>query len=520
MRAAVRSVGEVIATPVVNCTGATGERPPELYAVMSLCSTPCMLDAQSIICCFVPGEVSWMFPCCRQLNCCPDQLGGESRPGHRRRKLGQLAQRDSQPARRALPTVSVSVSVEESSSSKSEYESLMMCLSRKSPVGKLACHHGDPRLIELLHTTALGRRQLQPQVLRVISPTCKNKGVNVTCDDGVKNGNESMVDCGRGCSNNQTTICAVDAAKVVARLTYGGFAPAGRFEVILPSNITLALWTGAATVAVRAAQTLMITCVAEGNDLCGWPTRFTLHSTAKLDMRGTMMHGHAMFLSGGDGGAIATNGNTQLNIERVRFVRFRVNQLGDGNGGGSGGAIYAGGGAGTIASTSFVDNSAANAGAAIYTSGGTLNISMSIYSNNTAAGNGGAIFADGGTITISRSRFAHNSAATAYGGAITAGLGTLTITSTQFTSNTANAGGAIFAGGGILEISFSSFTNNTGGTAAPGGGLFAYNTVSVTLLAVTFIGNKPDGFHCGNPGKNLVSSTTTSTAPFTKTCDT
>ena len=56
-----------IATPMVNCTTG-GVRHPELYVVMSLCSTPCMLDPASK-CCFVPAEVAWMFPCCRALMC-------------------------------------------------------------------------------------------------------------------------------------------------------------------------------------------------------------------------------------------------------------------------------------------------------------------------------------------------------------------------------------------------------------------------------------------------------------------
>jgi len=72
--------GAVIATPTVNCMSKTTGKPlPELFAVMSLCATPCMQDPASK-CCFVPAEVAWMFPCCRELGCCAglQNLGAEN----------------------------------------------------------------------------------------------------------------------------------------------------------------------------------------------------------------------------------------------------------------------------------------------------------------------------------------------------------------------------------------------------------------------------------------------------------
>ena len=48
--------GYLIGSPRVNC-----KHRPELYALMSMCSTPCMLDPTSA-CCYVPVEVAWMFP--------------------------------------------------------------------------------------------------------------------------------------------------------------------------------------------------------------------------------------------------------------------------------------------------------------------------------------------------------------------------------------------------------------------------------------------------------------------------
>ena len=54
--------GEVIATPVVNCAP-NGTRVPEVFAVMSICSRPCIIDPTSV-CCYVPAEVAMLFPCC------------------------------------------------------------------------------------------------------------------------------------------------------------------------------------------------------------------------------------------------------------------------------------------------------------------------------------------------------------------------------------------------------------------------------------------------------------------------
>ena len=92
------------------------------------------------------------------------------------------------------------------------------------------------------------------------APTCRNGGNAVTCDDGVRNGNEAMADCGGGCTRNQAKQCAADAAEAVASLVANATAQAGMFEVLLPGNITG--WGGPGTLSVRARQKLVITCVA------------------------------------------------------------------------------------------------------------------------------------------------------------------------------------------------------------------------------------------------------------------
>ena len=56
-------LGALIASPMVDC-----KRRPELFVMMGVCATPCMLDKASV-CCMVPAEVAYMFPCCRALRC-------------------------------------------------------------------------------------------------------------------------------------------------------------------------------------------------------------------------------------------------------------------------------------------------------------------------------------------------------------------------------------------------------------------------------------------------------------------
>ena len=349
------NAGAVIATPAVNCcakgttctSAAKGKGRPELYAVMSLCSTPCMLDPAST-CCFVPAEVAWQFPCCRSLNCCPDQQGegvdaGGGVSGHKKRRaLGRRPDgfaRSAPPPPRALPGMSVSVSVEEASASMTTYESTMQCL--KSPTAACLGAH-KLTLVGTRTDTTLGRRRhlqidaqstcsdtigfvdtygtcavyeanhwctnggvgimwkpswgpFDPKVVAACcacgktsptrspttigatwaptssptmppgwkhAPACRNGGSTVTCDDGVRNGNEAMAECGGGCTRNQAKQCAADAAKAVASLIATATAHPGKFEVLLPGDNITAAWGGPSTLSVRARQKLVVTCVA------------------------------------------------------------------------------------------------------------------------------------------------------------------------------------------------------------------------------------------------------------------
>ena len=179
------NAGVAIATPVVNCcpegtkctSAATGGH-PELFAVMSLCSTPCMMDRASE-CCFVPAEVAWMFACCRQKQCCSDQAAHVSRPGPigSRRLARRKMHINSAAGGRALPAVSVSVSVEESSSSKSKYENVMKCLGG----------HAAATPCISKSNAALGRRRLQKLKVGKApgGAVCSNNGSPVTCADRI-----------------------------------------------------------------------------------------------------------------------------------------------------------------------------------------------------------------------------------------------------------------------------------------------------------------------------------------------
>ena len=129
----------------------------------------------------------------------------------------------------------------------------------------------------------------------------------------------------------------------------------------------------------------------------------------------------------------------------------------------------------TVASVTFLDNSADSDGGAIDSADGatgTLNVTGSTFTSNAAASDGGAIDgADAGTgnTTVTNSTFTSNTAGSD-GGAIDsadAGAGNLTVTGATFSSNSATSdGGAIDnadAGQGNLTVNGSIFGSNTAG---------------------------------------------------------
>ena len=89
----------------------------DLTAVLEICVTPCM-DDRTRTCCVVPKQVAFMFPCCREMRCCPDQ----KTQSRRRTQVAPGGPREEQ------VSVSVSVTVEETTSSASVYDALLRCL--------------------------------------------------------------------------------------------------------------------------------------------------------------------------------------------------------------------------------------------------------------------------------------------------------------------------------------------------------------------------------------------------------
>jgi hypothetical protein len=188
----------------------------------------------------------------------------------------------------------------------------------------------------------------------------------------------------------------------------------------------------------------------------------------------------------GTGGAIATT--TPTTITDSTFTDNSADKAGaidgeasitdstfTGNSAPTGGAVAIEGGDGTVAGSSFSDNTATDgSGGAVY-DGGPLTVTDSTFIGNTATapasgrpflGNGGAI--DGGPLTVTDSTFSANAAA-GDGGAIdngdnVGGYGsgtTLTVADSTFAANTAADGGAIDTSDHGPSTSYATVTAST-----------------------------------------------------------
>jgi hypothetical protein len=212
-------------------------------------------------------------------------------------------------------------------------------------------------------------------------------------------------------------------------------------------------------------------------------------SGGTLDVTGSTFTGNTD--PAGTGGAIATT--TPTHITDSTFTDNSADRAGAvdgealitdstfiGNSATTGGAVAIEGSGGTVAGSSFSDDTATDgSGGAIYDSG-PLNVTDSTFIGNTATaaaadrpflGNGGAI--DGGPLTVTDSTFSANAAA-GDGGAIddgdnVDGLGfgtTLTVADSTFAANTATDGGAIDTSdngpsSSYATVTASTFTANT-----------------------------------------------------------
>ena len=98
-----RSHGRTTVNVTLVCPG----KMTSAASVLAACVTPCMHNL-NVKCCMVPKIMASLFPCCRELHCCPDQQPTGAASGHRR----SLRARGGGGGVRAAPAVSVAVGVE------------------------------------------------------------------------------------------------------------------------------------------------------------------------------------------------------------------------------------------------------------------------------------------------------------------------------------------------------------------------------------------------------------------------
>ena len=232
-----------------------------------------------------------LFPCCRQLGCCPDQQAS-SQPGpSSRRRLGRRS--FALQHARELPGATVSVSVEETSSSKSRYEQLTACLSKTNSntgvtqaycikrFGQVTEGNGSPTSAPT--QAAAGRRR---RAQSAMTGQCEHGG-RPTASTGcviVVAGLPTVFHLhAKTCADAVTQRWGKYAATKPKVATFAS-AFAGGFAGI-PT---------AALATVGAGQSFVASCPG-----CTWPTAFDVIAGV-LALNGTTLSGHAR----NQGGAI------------------------------------------------------------------------------------------------------------------------------------------------------------------------------------------------------------------------
>ena len=107
----------------------------DVVALLDMCTTPCMIDPRQL-CCMVPPQIAFFFPCCREQHCCPDQ----------QRRLVDVGA--TQRANQAAVSVAIAVDVEESSASKSRYVMILGCLNNDANITNANASNGAQRVID------------------------------------------------------------------------------------------------------------------------------------------------------------------------------------------------------------------------------------------------------------------------------------------------------------------------------------------------------------------------------------
>ncbi len=210
------------------------------------------------------------------------------------------------------------------------------------------------------------------------------------------------------------------------------------------------------------------------------------HST----VTGNFMEVENVFLGGGFGAGICSNGTLAIDHSTVSNNRIGLNITPTFSGDGAG--IYSSGGAVTISNSSVSGNHANHLAGGILNRG-MLEITNSTVNFNLAIYGGGGVFNEG-TLAIDNSTFSGNSAGNllAEGGGIYNKFGgTITIIRTTFSENSADGdGGGIFNNGATHIGNTLLKANSTGG-----GNIFSQGGAStVTSLGYNLSSDNGSGF--------------------------
>ena len=143
----------------------------EMFVAAKLCMEPCMetKGGKTGHCCMMPSIFASRFACCRQMKCCQDQ-----RPRARTGVAGQT------------PFVYIEVNT----ASVQTATLLLDCMRTQSPAKctALAIDTGKPRVVPLIANSSIVK--------------CSH-GKQVSCVDGIKNGDEPWIDYGGSCGKLQ-----------------------------------------------------------------------------------------------------------------------------------------------------------------------------------------------------------------------------------------------------------------------------------------------------------------------------
>ena len=169
---------------------------------------------------------------------------------------------------------------------------------------------------------------------------------------------------------------------------------------------------------------------------------------------------------------------------------------------------------------SFISNTATSGGAVYSVGSGTygadFNINGNVLFSSNSASNGGAIYnAANSTVKMSAGNFVlfeHNTATGTAGGGAVYNSGRVTLDSATFNNNTATNGGAVYNNGSsaILNVNDAVFKNNS--AAANGGAIYNTANSNVTASTVLFEHNTATGTAGGgaiyNSGRVTLDSAT------------